>query len=115
MSILFAAMYPNRTSALIMYGAFPKFNYWVPTTEALEHLLTKIEQGWGAAATLPMFAPSFVEDPQFRQWYARFERLGASPGAVKALMRMNSEMTRRARSLRGSTTRYTRTYPPRCS
>ena len=39
-----------------------------------------------------MFAPSFVEDAQFRHWWARFERLGASPGAVKALMRMNSEI-----------------------
>ena len=42
MSMLFAATYPNRTSALIVYGAFPKFSYWIPTPEALEHLLTKI-------------------------------------------------------------------------
>ena len=47
MSALFAATYPSRTSALIMYGAFPKFSYWVPTPEALDQLLTMIGQGWG--------------------------------------------------------------------
>ncbi len=92
MSILFAATYPERTSALVVYGSFPEFSYWIPTPEALEQLLTKIEQGWGTCVTLPMFAPSFVEDAQFRHWWARFERSGASPGAVKALMRMNSEI-----------------------
>jgi class 3 adenylate cyclase len=92
MSILFAATYPERTSALVVYGSFPEFSYCFPTPEALERLLTKIEQGWGTCVTLPIFAPSFVEDPQFRHWWARFERSGASPGAVKALMRMNSEI-----------------------
>jgi class 3 adenylate cyclase len=92
MSILFAATYPERTSALVVYGSFPEFSYWIPTPEALEQLLTKIEQGWGTCVTLPMFAPNFVEDAQFRHWWARFERSGASPGAVKALMRMNSEI-----------------------
>jgi class 3 adenylate cyclase len=92
MSILFAATYPERTSALVVYGSFPEFSYCFPTPEALERLLTKIEQGWGTCVTLPIFAPSFVEDAQFRHWWARFERSGASPGAVKALMRMNSEI-----------------------
>lgn len=92
MSALFAATYPNRTSALIMYGAFPKFNYWVPTPEALDQLLTMIGQAWGTGVTLPLFAPNLTEDEPFKHWWARFERLGASPGAVSALMRMNSEI-----------------------
>jgi pimeloyl-ACP methyl ester carboxylesterase len=92
MSALFAATYPDRTSALIMYGAFPKFSYWIPTPEALNQLLTMIGQGWGTGVTLPLFAPNLTEDEPFKQWWARFERLGASPGAVAALMRMNSEI-----------------------
>ena len=55
MSALFAATYPNRTSALIMYGAFPIFSYWVPTPEALDQLLTMIGQAWGTGVTLPLF------------------------------------------------------------
>ena len=92
MSALFAATYPDRTSALIMYGAFPKFSYWIPTPEALNQLLTMIGQGWGTGVTLPLFAPNLTEDEPFKHWWARFERLGASPGAVSALMRMNSEI-----------------------
>jgi class 3 adenylate cyclase len=92
MSALFAATYPNRTSALIMYGAFPIFSYWVPTPEALDQLLTMIGQAWGTGVTLPLFAPNLTEDEPFKHWWARFERLGASPGAVSALMRMNSEI-----------------------
>jgi class 3 adenylate cyclase len=92
MSALFAATYPDRTSALIMYGAFPSFNYWIPTPEALDQLLTMIGQGWGTGVTLPLFAPNLTEDEAFKHWWARFERLGASPGAVSALMRMNSEI-----------------------
>ena len=37
-------------------------------------------------------ATSLADDIAFRKWWARFERLGASPSAVKTLMRMNSEM-----------------------
>jgi class 3 adenylate cyclase len=92
MSALFAATYPDRTSALIMYGAFPSFSYWIPTPEALDQLLTMIGQGWGTGVTLPLFAPNLTEDEAFKHWWARFERLGASPGAVSALMRMNSEI-----------------------
>ena len=39
-----------------------------------------------------MFAPSKATDPAFQQWWGKFERLGASPGAAIALMRMNSQI-----------------------
>ena len=42
--------------------------------------------------TLPLFAPNLTEDEHFKHWWARFERLGASPGSVADLMRMNSEI-----------------------
>ena len=37
-------------------------------------------------------APSLANDPAAQQWRARFERLGASPAAATALMRMNSQI-----------------------
>ena len=92
MSVLFAATYPDRTTALVLYGAFAEFSYWVPTPEALSELLMVIEQGWGTGVTLPIFAPSLAHDEQIKRWWARFERLGASPGAAIDLMRMNSEI-----------------------
>ncbi|TIP31990.1 MAG: LuxR family transcriptional regulator, partial [Mesorhizobium sp.] len=41
-------------------------------------------------ATLPNFAPGRVDDTHFAQWWARFERLSASPTAAAALARMNA-------------------------
>jgi pimeloyl-ACP methyl ester carboxylesterase len=53
MSILFAATYPERTSALVVYGSFPEYSYRIPTPEALEQSLTMIEQGWGTGLPCP--------------------------------------------------------------
>ena len=39
-----------------------------------------------------MFAPSHQNDPALQQWWGRDERLGASPAAAIALMRMNSQI-----------------------
>jgi len=36
--------------------------------------------------------PSRANDPVFQRWFGRFERLGASPAAVAAYMRMNSQI-----------------------
>jgi pimeloyl-ACP methyl ester carboxylesterase len=92
MSVVFAATYPERTAALVLYGTFAEFRSWVPTPEQLEHFLHAIDEGWGTGGSLPQFAPSLADDPRFRRWWARHERLGASPGAAMALMRMNSEI-----------------------
>ena len=53
---------------------------------------TYIDQAWGSGGTLYFFAPSLANDPAAQQWQARFERLGASPAAATALMRMNSQI-----------------------
>jgi pimeloyl-ACP methyl ester carboxylesterase len=92
MSALFAATYPDRTAALVLCGTFAEFRSWVPTPEHFEHFLRAIDEGWGTGDSLPHFAPSIADAPHFRGWWARHERLGASPGAAMALMRMNSEI-----------------------
>src|SRR6476659_446103 len=60
--------------------------------ERLADFMEKVEESWGTGALVPGIAPSLAEDVAFRKWWARFERLGASPSAVKTLMRMNSEI-----------------------
>ena len=92
MSALFAATHPERTAALVLYGTFAAFISWVPTPQQLEHFLRAIDDTWGTGQSLPRFAPSVADDPRLRRWWARWERLGASPGAAMALMRMNSEI-----------------------
>lgn len=92
LAALFAATYPDRCRALVLYGAFARFSSWIPTDEAFAALLGYIDQGWGTGASLPYFAPSRQGDPAFQNWWGRFERLGASPTAVADLMRMNSQI-----------------------
>ena len=92
LSALFAATYPDRCRALVLCGAFAKFSSWFPTEEALARFFWYIDQAWGSGASLPFFAPSLANDPAATQWWGRNERLGASPAAASALMRMNSQI-----------------------
>lgn len=92
MSMLFAATYPERTQALILYGTYADFHTWVLPPKRFETFLEKIDRSWGQGESLSAFAPTKINDERFRQWWARYERLGASPSAVIALMRMNSEI-----------------------
>ncbi len=89
---LFAATYPNRCRALILCGAFARFSSWFPTEERFAQFLGYIDQAWGSGGGLPFYVPSRVNDPAFQRWFARFERLGASPAAVTSYMRMNSQI-----------------------
>jgi pimeloyl-ACP methyl ester carboxylesterase len=92
LATLFAASHPDRAQALILYGAFAQFTSWIPTQEALEGLFQYIDSAWGSGESLPMFAPTMKDDLAFKQWWGKFERLGGSPGAVKTIMRMNSQI-----------------------
>ncbi|MEH2592293.1 adenylate/guanylate cyclase domain-containing protein [Bradyrhizobium sp. AZCC 1721] len=92
MSVLFAATYPERTRALVLYGAYGHFRSWVLPPDEIEGALERMEKNWGTGESLRLFAPSVASDETFKLAWARFERLGASPSAVVALMRMNSEI-----------------------
>jgi len=92
LATLFAASHPDRSQALILYGAFAQFKSWFPTQEALEGLFQYIDSAWGSGESLPMFAPNMKDDLAMKEWWGKFERLGASPGAAKTIMRMNSQI-----------------------
>jgi class 3 adenylate cyclase len=89
MSMLFAATYPERVQALVLCGTYAHFHSYVLPPEALEAFLERVEASWGTGASLAAFAPSKAADEAFRQWWARFERMSASPSAVLALIRLN--------------------------
>jgi pimeloyl-ACP methyl ester carboxylesterase len=90
--VLFAATYPDRCRALALYGSFSRFSYWFPTEEALEAFFGYVAQAWGTGGSVQRFAPSRANDATFQRWWGRNERLGASPAAVTAFMRMNSQI-----------------------
>ena len=97
MSLLFAATYPNRTSALILYGSYARRS-WAPDhpfgrkPEEMEALFQAIEQDWGGPVGIEIWAPSLIDDEYHRQWRSNFLRLAAGPGEALAILRMNMEI-----------------------
>ena len=96
MSMLFAATYPARTRALILFGTYAHHATWVLSGERLRAFLDLIERGWGTGGTVEFFVPSKASDDNFRRHWAGWERAGASPAAAIALTRMNTEIDVRA-------------------
>lgn len=92
LATLFAASHPERTNSLIVYGGFTRFVHWIATDEGFEKLIAYIDTQWGSGAFLPHVAPKMAGDSALRQWFGKFERLGANPAAAIALMRMNRQI-----------------------
>jgi len=94
MSLTFAAKYPARVSALVLYGAYASIRTppWGVSRERFEEFLTAIEAHWGEGILVHLNAPGRVEDKAFVEWFARLERAVASPGAILASMRANYEI-----------------------
>jgi class 3 adenylate cyclase len=92
MSQLFAATYPERVSGLILMGSYSNAKISIPSYKDLKRTEAQILATWGTGASLPEFAPGLAGDHEFLDWWARFERLSASPSAVIKLRQMNSEI-----------------------
>ncbi|HKP37755.1 MAG TPA: alpha/beta fold hydrolase [Pyrinomonadaceae bacterium] len=97
MCSLFAATYPEKTLALVMIGTYAKRirddDYpWAPTAEHRQHFFKEMREQWGGPVGLEERAPSVAGDPKFREWWATYLRMGASPGAALALTQMNAEI-----------------------
>jgi len=97
LSALFAATYPEKTSALVMIGTYAKRIWdpeypWAPTAEARQQFIAEMQTHWGGPVGLDVRAPSVAADPNFREWWSTYLRMGASPGAAVALTKMNAEI-----------------------
>src|SRR5580704_12242329 len=67
MCMLFAATYPERTRALVLYGTFAHYLTWVNSGERLQAFIDAIERGWGTGETVEFFMPSKASDENFRR------------------------------------------------
>jgi class 3 adenylate cyclase len=97
MCALFAATYPARTRALIMYGCYARGTAdddypWAPEPVQVELACELIDAEWGHGALLDLYAPSVAGDPAFARWWARYQRLAASPAMAKAVVRLAAEI-----------------------
>jgi class 3 adenylate cyclase len=97
MSALFAATYPERTAALVIFGSYAKRVWdpeypWAPTREQRQESIKNIEEQWGGPVGLNELAPSICHDVRMRNWWATYLRRSAGPGDAVKLMKMNTEI-----------------------
>ncbi|HVM58242.1 MAG TPA: adenylate/guanylate cyclase domain-containing protein [Gaiellaceae bacterium] len=97
LTLLFAATYPERVRALALYGTWARVleapDYpWGVGPGLLHEFAAGLEEGWGTGIALAAFAPSRAEDARFLQWWARFQRLSASPADARAVIEGAAEI-----------------------
>jgi pimeloyl-ACP methyl ester carboxylesterase len=92
LSALFAATYPERTEALVLYGAFARTGAMELSEEELEVRFTELERNWPDSIDPAVAAPTLARDEDYRRRWRTFARHAASPGAAIALLRMNSQI-----------------------
>jgi pimeloyl-ACP methyl ester carboxylesterase/class 3 adenylate cyclase len=97
MAMLFAATHPERTKALILYApvaktvSTPDFPFGKSPEEQLKFFERFVAEV-GTGRNLELQAPSVASDAPFVKWWARFERLVASPSAYEELGKIFTDM-----------------------
>jgi class 3 adenylate cyclase/pimeloyl-ACP methyl ester carboxylesterase len=91
---LLAADYPERIGALIMYASIARTSWasdydWAMRSEEREALSERNLAAWGEVNSEAMsaWAPSMADDPALVAWFARMQRLAASPGEARIIFR----------------------------
>ena len=93
MSVLVAATYPERTAALVLYGAYAarvrKDDYpWAATEKERREYAAQIEREWAWEADMRRMCPS--ADEELARWWGARARAAASPAAARRLIETNS-------------------------
>ena len=94
MCVLFAATYPARAQALVLYGTYAKRlrtdDYpWAPTWEERVADAEYLERHWGEEFDLGEMAPN--APPDLVEWAGVRGRAGLSPRGARDLILMNSK------------------------
>jgi pimeloyl-ACP methyl ester carboxylesterase/class 3 adenylate cyclase len=102
MTILFAATYPERVAAAVLFGTGAAFTRaddypWRTTREErLEWIRESVARlatdSWLTDALEEVWAPSLTLDDAYIGWFRRWVRLSASPSATEALWLMNTDI-----------------------
>jgi pimeloyl-ACP methyl ester carboxylesterase/class 3 adenylate cyclase len=104
MTLMFAATYPERTAAAIVYGSSVSFvkseDYpWALTPNEWRRVIDELAHAGETTAwldeRLAEEAPSRATDGEVVRWWRRWVRTSASPGAIIDLWRMNMEIDAR--------------------
>jgi class 3 adenylate cyclase len=99
---LLAANHPERVGALIMYASIARTSWapgydWSMTVEDRAQWTERTVAAWGepGGPGLPVLAPSVANDPAFAAWFARLQRLAASPSQARILLSAAADLDAR--------------------
>jgi len=89
-----AADHPDRVGALVMYASLARTS-WAPDYDwalTREQRIDLVEQNWGSWGevnnpVVNLLAPSMAEDAALAEWFARMQRLAASPAEARRMAR----------------------------
>lgn len=106
MGMTFAAMHPERTSALVLVNTFARlrraddYPIGIPARVA-GAVVSWARQTWGQPGYFSELLPSHRDDDEFLDWLARYQRIGITPNAA-ATTYENFAMNLDLRSILGS-------------
>jgi class 3 adenylate cyclase len=83
-AILFAATEPERTQSLVLYTTTARFaaadDYPVGNAfDTTREVAVFILENWGTERTAVFASRTAAQDPAFRRWFAKSQRIGSSP------------------------------------
>lgn len=99
MAMTFAATYPERTSAIVLFGTFarllngPDFRLG-HSREQVDRFVERWAASWGTLQTFSVasYCPSMSGDEGFLRWLSRLERQSATPADLRAMVALDCEI-----------------------
>ena len=103
MSVLMAAMHPERVDALLLYGTYARrlraHDYpWAHTPEERHEYMERLAVEWSWEADMRAMCPT--ADDAMATWWGQRARAAATPSTVRSLIAMNSLIERLQTTLR---------------
>lgn len=93
MSVLMAAMHPERVEALVLYGTYARRLWaddypWGYTADERRQYMERLAGEWSWEADMRAMCPS--ADEAMARWWGQRARAAATPSTVRSLIAMNS-------------------------
>jgi class 3 adenylate cyclase len=90
MATLYSIVHPERVGALVLYATMvvavaDEEVDWTLTAEERQANADELLSRWGEGSNIEVIAPSAAGDEHLRAWFARLERLAASPGQMRGI------------------------------
>jgi class 3 adenylate cyclase len=96
---VFAATYPERTRALVLFSPFivgmaDEECPWAWPSEMWDYTRAGMEEAWGDPDKIgvELYNPSLAGNEAANAWYARYWRASASPSVALALLEVNTQI-----------------------